>query len=161
MSIEIEAEPQPSSVCFMKGTSSHTPALPWGVAEAALPRKTISRETRVRRLFRVWRRLLRKGSANGESNDEHGHDNQDNPQEIAVGKVSGGKIFLSLARPLRKFREIRIAQLAYSFVNFLQVEIRGFQGFLPIFGGKQILDGGLVGLPDFGWTRRVLLQLVQ
>src|ERR1700722_296622 len=97
-SIERDAEPQPSSVCFTKGTSSHTPALSWGAAETALPRRRISKESRVRRLILVKRRLLMTGSAKCECNDKDSHDNQDDPQKISVGEMSGGKIFLRLAR---------------------------------------------------------------
>src|ERR1700722_7584844 len=83
-SIERDAEPQPSSVCFTKGTSSHTPADSWGAAGTALPRKRTSKEPRARRLIRVKARLLMKCSANCECNDKDSHDNQDDPQKISI-----------------------------------------------------------------------------
>src|SRR5579859_80485 len=73
-SIERAAEPQPSSVCFTKGTSSHTPALFWGAAGTAHTRKRINKDPKTRCLMRVERSLLLQESANGERNDENRDD---------------------------------------------------------------------------------------
>src|SRR5580704_3652988 len=159
-SIERDADPQPSSVCFTKGTSSHTPALSCA-AGAALPRKRINKEPRARRLIFVKRRLLTNVSANCERNDKDRHDNQNDPQQIAVGKTSGCEILLCLTRLLSQFCEILIAQLAYGLVDFLQVEVGRFQSFLPIFRGKKVPHGRLVRLPHFSGPGRIFLQLVQ
>src|SRR5580704_7979257 len=159
-SIERDAEPQPSSVCFTKGTSSHTPADSWGAAGTALPRKRASKVPRARR-SRVEPRLLMKHSAKCECNDKDGYDNQDDPQKVPVREMSGGEIFLCLARLFSQFGEIFIAQLANGFVDPLQVEICGLQCLLAIFRGKKVLHGSFVRLPHFGRPGRVFLQLVQ
>lgn len=58
-------------------------------------------------------------SADGQCDDQNRDDDQNNPQQVAVGEVAGGKVFLRSARFLRKRREILVAELADGLVHFL------------------------------------------
>lgn len=107
--IERDADPQPSSVWFTNGTSSHTPALPWHRETTALARKTASSKPRANRWLCVRERLQRKDSAERQREKKDPYDNQDDPQQVAIRQRAGGKIPLRLAGLIGQLREILIA----------------------------------------------------
>lgn len=58
-------------------------------------------------------------SADSQCDDQNRDDDQNNPQQVAVREVAGGKVFLRSARFLRKLSEILVAKLADGLVYSL------------------------------------------
>jgi hypothetical protein len=106
--MEIAAAPQPSSVCFTYGTSSQIPAFSWGAVRTAGPRKS-SRNRPKAILFKRIRNNSKLSLAERERQDDDGERDQNDPQQIAIGNPSSGKITLRLARPLGQFGQVFIA----------------------------------------------------
>src|SRR6267143_1237323 len=157
--MEIAADPQPSSLCLINGTSSHTPAFSWGAGWRKRPGKRSRSKPRAIRLIRV-----RYSSEGGElAQRNHQHDDadgdHDDPQQVAVGNASGSEIVLRLAGAFGQFGKIFIAELADGLIHFLVVEVGGFQCLLGLVGRKKRSDGFFVRLARLGWPRGVLVQV--
>src|SRR5229473_5255695 len=159
--MEIAAEPQPSSLCFTNGTSSHTPAFSWGAGWTNRPRKR-SRSKLGAALFMVVSCSFKvQGSAKGHNQDDDADGDQDNPEQISIGYMSGSEIALRLAGPLGQLGKVFIAQLPDGFIHLLVVEVDGFQRFLTGVGRKQRSNGFLVRLTRLGRPCGVFVQVAQ
>src|SRR2546429_2724332 len=159
--MEIEADPQPSSACLTYGTSSQIPALSWGPVRADGPRKKSRNRPSTIRLIRMMNDSKLRVLAERERQNNDGERDQDNPQQIAVRNASRGKITLRLARPLGQFGKVFIAELADGFIDFLIVEVCGFQRFMRLVGRKKRSNGFFVGLARLGGPRGVFGQVAQ
>src|SRR5260370_26401793 len=107
--MEMAADPQPSSLCFTNGTSSHTPAFSWDAGEFDRPRKRSRSKPSTIRFIRVTQdsEIYELTKRNLQDDDADG--DQDDPPHIAVRDAPGGEIVLRLARPLGQLGKIFIA----------------------------------------------------
>src|SRR5882762_5645051 len=159
--MEIAAEPQPSSLCFTNGTSSHTPAFSWGAGWTNRPGKRSRSKPRAALFMVVSYSFEVQGSAKGYNQDDDANGDQDNPEQIAIGYASRSEIALRLAGPLGQLGKVFIAQLPDGFIHLLVVEVDGFQRFLTGVGRKQRPNGFLVRLTRLGRPCGVFVQVAQ
>src|SRR5215469_4807669 len=149
-SMEMDADPQPSSLCWTNGTSSQIPALSWDAARGARPRTSARNKPRTTFLICVTSDSGLRRSTKRDREHDNGNRDQDDPQHIAVGNTACRKIALRLARPLGQFGKVFVAQLAYGLVYFLVVQASGFEGLLALVGRKQRSYSFLIGLTGLG-----------
>src|SRR5712675_747994 len=111
-SMAIDAEPQPSSVCFTYGTSSQMPgALPTGAdwPRTATTQSSTPAETRSIDRFHPQR----KNSVQHSHQCDHQNGDDDDDQQVAIGQTpgpSGGKTVVHLARALGQPGQVVIAE---------------------------------------------------
>src|ERR1700730_137669 len=135
--MEMAAEPQPSSVCFTKGTSSHTPELSWAAGNIKHPRKRVRSKPRAALFIFVTYGFLVYGSAERHNQDDDADGDHDDPEQISIGDASGSEIALRPAGALGELGKMFIVQLPDGFIHLLIVEIDGFQRFLTLVGRKK------------------------
>src|SRR6267378_941487 len=159
--MEIAADPQPSSLCLTNGTSSHTPAFSWGAGWPNRPGKRSRSKPRAALFMVVSYSFEVQGSAKGHNQDDDADGDHDNPEQISIGYASGSEIALRLAGPLGQLGKVFIAQLPDGFIHLLVVEVDGFQRLLTGVGRKQRSNGFLVRLTRLGRPCSVFVQVAQ
>src|SRR5882672_7993476 len=159
--MEIAAEPQPSSLCFTNGTSSHTPAFSWGAGWANRPRKRSRSKPRAALFMIASCSFELSGSTKGHNQNDDANGDHDNPEQISIRYSSGSEIALRLAGPRGQLGKVFIAQLPDGFIHLLVVEVDGFQRLLAGIGRKQRSNGFLVRLTRLGRPCGVFVQVAQ
>src|ERR1700730_2279831 len=159
--MEIAADPQPSSLCFTKGTSSHTPAFSCGAGSTVRTRRERSRRPRANCLIFAVPRFYSLKLSKDKRQDDDAERDHNNPHQITVRDTTGGEVILGPAGTLSQLSDIFIGHLADSPIDFLVVDASRLQRFLPWVGGKKRSNGFFVRLAGLSWACRVFVQITE
>src|SRR5215472_1048742 len=159
--MEMAADPHPSSLCLTNGTSSQTPAVSGGAASTGGPRKSVRNKTNLARFERVTNNSDSRELVQRQRQDNDPERDHNNPQHIAVGDASRGKIGLSVPGTLRQLSEVFVTQLANRLVHPLVIDLGGFERLLALVGRKQCSYRLFIRLPGLGRPGRVFAEFTE
>src|SRR6266566_3603980 len=131
MTMEMDAEPHPSFVWAMNGTSIQAPAV-----SAARPSFKLT--AKITRRAKMTRTFI--SSTNGDYDEDQGCDAHQDNEQVAVGDVARGEIFLRLLRASGQPRELIVVQLRNGIFYLLRIDVGGFHRLLRLGGRNETLD---------------------